>query len=215
MTKTIQVCETFSSIQGETTFAGRPCFFIRLAGCNLRCRYCDSQYAWRPGRRRTVASLVREFRRSGLSLAEVTGGEPLCQCATFRLLAALCKHGMTLLETNGSLDISRVPKAVRILMDIKTPGSGQAASNEWRNLELLGRKDEVKFVICGREDYEWAREVIASNRLTKRCGAVNLGPAAGLLAPPTLARWILKDRLPVRINLQLHNIIWPGAVRGK
>ena len=213
MIKTLQVCETFSSIQGETTFAGRPCFFIRLAGCNLRCRYCDSQYAWRPGRRRTVASLVREFRRSGQPLAEVTGGEPLGQCATFRLLAALCKHGMTLLETNGSLDISRVPAAVRILMDIKTPGSGQAASNEWRNIELLARKDEVKFVISHREDYDWSVQCLRQYALHERC-PVLFSTVFDQLAPRELAEWILQDRLPVRFQLQMHKILW-GEAQGR
>ncbi|MFC1454153.1 radical SAM protein [Verrucomicrobiota bacterium] len=215
MTKTVKVCETFSSIQGETTFAGQPCFFIRLSGCNLRCRYCDTKYAYSAWRRRSVLSLVAEYKTSGLHLVEVTGGEPLAQDSVYPLLKKLAKHGETILETNGSFSISGVPDKVITMLDIKCPGSGFIMKNDWQNMTLLRAHDEVKFVVCNRNDYEWSRGIIKKYGLIKRCHAVNMSPAAGFLAAPTLARWVIKDRLPVRLNLQLHKIIWPKAKRGK
>ncbi len=215
MTKTVKVCETFSSIQGETTFAGQPCFFIRLSGCNLRCRYCDTKYAYRAGRRRAISSLVVEYKASGMPLVEVTGGEPLLQDSVYPLLKILAKHGETILETNGSFSISGVPDKVITILDIKCPASGFIMKNDWQNMRLLRAHDEVKFVVCNRNDYEWSRGIIKKYGLIKRCRAVNMSPAARFLATPTLARWIIKDRLPVRLNLQLHKIIWPKAKRGK
>lgn len=215
MKKTLRVCETFASIQGETTFAGWPCYFIRLSGCNLRCRYCDTRYAWRGGRPRPIASLIAEYQASQIPLVEVTGGEPLFQAATCDLLQELVQHGKTLLETNGSFDLSKVPGQVITMLDIKCPGSGFAGKNHWQNLELLRPQDEVKFVVCNREDFEWANQIVDQYHLTKRCRAVNFSPAGGFLPPPTLAGWILKDRRPVRFNLQIHKQIWPKADRGK
>ena len=215
MAKTLQVCETFVSIQGETTWSGRPCFFIRLAGCNLRCRYCDTKYAYRGGRPRPIEKLAADFQASKMPLVEVTGGEPLLQPRLHDLLKLLVKRGTTLLETNGSLDISRVPAGVITILDIKCPGSGQADKNCWPNLRHLRPRDEIKFVLCGRRDYEWARKIMAEYRLADHCRAVNFSPAAGFLKPQTLASWIMRDCLPVRLNLQLHKQIWPKAGRGK
>lgn len=214
MKKSVFVCETFSSIQGETTWAGRPCFFIRLSGCNLRCRYCDTKYAYRGGHLRTITSLVAEYEANGIPLVEVTGGEPLLQSGNFALLQELAKRGKTLLETNGSRSISKVPDKVIISLDIKCPGSGFVKKNRWQNMGLLRAHDEVKFVICNRKDYEWSKQIMDKYGLTERCRAVNFSPAKGFLTSPTLAGWIIKDRLPVRLNLQIHKQIWPQARRG-
>ena len=215
MQKTIRVCETFISIQGETTWTGWPCFFIRLSGCNLRCRYCDTRYAYRSAPPRSTDSLAADFKASKMPLVEVTGGEPLLQPGVYDLLKLLVKRGTTMLETNGSCDISLVPKNVITILDIKCPGSGFADKNDWHNLKRLRPRDEVKFVVCDRNDYQWARRVIHKYGLINKCHAVNFSPAAGFISHPALAGWILKDRLPVRLNLQLHKVIWPKAVRGK
>ena len=215
MTTELQVCETFSSIQGESTFAGRPCFFIRLSGCNLRCRYCDTRYAYRNGKKRSIPSLMSEFAESGLSLVEVTGGEPLLQAGVYELLAALARKATVLLETNGTLPVLKVPRQVVAIIDVKCPGSGFADENCWQNMRRLRAHDEVKFVICGRTDYDWARKVMEKYRLAGHCRAVNFSPAAGSLKPQTLASWIIHDCLPVRLNCQLHRKIWPKATRGK
>lgn len=216
MSKYLRVCETFTSIQGETTFAGWPCFFIRLSGCNLRCRYCDTKYAYRGGGLRTIKSLIAEYEASGVPLAEVTGGEPLLQAGVFDLLKGLVKTAKTtLLETNGSLSIAKVPEKVVTILDIKCPGSGFADKNHWQNMKLLKPHDEVKFVICNRKDYEWSKQIMGKYHLMKRCRAVNFSPAMGFLSSSTLARWILKDKLSVRLNVQIHKQIWPKAIRGR
>lgn len=212
---TVHACETFVSIQGETTWAGWPCFFIRLSGCNLRCQYCDTKYAYRRGRPYPIDKLAADFKASRMPLVEVTGGEPLLQSNVFNLLRLLVKHGTTMLETNGSLDISRVPRGVITILDIKCPGSGYADKNYWQNMRLLRPGDETKFVLCGRKDYEWARRITGKYRLDKRCHAVNFSPAHGFLKPQILASWIMRDCLPVRLNLQLHKQIWPKARRGR
>lgn len=226
LTQTLRVNETFFSIQGESTWAGAPCFFVRLTGCPLRCHYCDTAYAFREGAPRTIGAILDEIERSGAKLVELTGGEPLAQKRAFDLIALLCERGFTvLIETSGSIDIRPChPKAIRIL-DIKTPGSGESARNLWSNLEDLRADDEVKFVIVDRADYEWARDVIRAHRLEERCKAVLLSPAfpqkQGLeilgcpgLAPRQLAEWILADRLPVRQQTQLHKHIWDPGQRG-
>ncbi|MDD5679602.1 MAG: radical SAM protein [Kiritimatiellae bacterium] len=215
MKKTLRVCETFISIQGETTWSGWPCFFIRLSGCNLRCRYCDTRYAYRPGRPCAIDKLAADFKASEMPLVNVTGGEPLLQSDVVDLLKLLVKRGRTMLATNGSFDISVVPEGVMTILDVKCPGSGYADKNCRHNLRLLRYHDEVKFVLCGRKDYEWARKVTKKYGLTERCRAVNFSPAAGFLKPQTLASWIIKDCLPVRLNLQVHKQIWPKADRGK
>jgi 7-carboxy-7-deazaguanine synthase len=214
--KSLLVSETFASLQGESTFAGRPCFFVRLSGCNLRCRYCDTRYAWHGGRQRTIASLIAEYKSSGLPLVEVTGGEPLLQDGVHDLLKGLVKTAQTvLLETNGSIEIAKVPDRVITILDIKCPASGFADSNYWPNIKLLRPHDEVKFVICNRKDYDWAKRILTRHKLPEKCRAVNFSPAQGFLRPPTLAGWIIKDRLPVRLNLQLHSMIWPKSRRRK
>ncbi len=215
MTPAVNVCEVFASIQGESTRAGTLCFFIRLAGCNLDCNYCDSAYARRArGRPVLVADLAQEFRASRLGLAEVTGGEPLRQPATPTLLRRLGRHGLVLLETNGSCDISVAPAETVVIMDIKTPGSGQAHAMDWENLNRLRPHDEVKFVLSGRADYDWACRLLAKHRLERRCAAVLFSPVAGRLPPARLANWIARDKLPVRLNLQWHKILWPARRRG-
>lgn len=215
MRKNLRICETFVSIQGETTRAGWPCFFIRLSECNLRCRYCDTKYAYRPAPPRALDGLAADFKASKAPMVMVTGGEPLLQPNVLDLLKLLVKHGTTLLETNGSLDIAKVPAKVSTILDVKCPGSGCAAKNHWPNMRRLRSQDEVKFVLCGRSDYEWARGIMKKHRLAERCRAVNLSPAHGFLKPQTLAAWIIRDALPARLNLQLHKQIWPKARRGR
>lgn len=222
----LRINETFYSIQGESTFAGCPCFFVRLTGCPLRCHYCDTEYAFREGAPRTIGSIVDEIKASQATLVELTGGEPLAQKRAFDLITVLCEMGLTvLIETSGAIDISPChPAAIRIL-DIKTPGSGEASRMHWTNLDHLRMHDEVKFVIVDRNDYEWARSVIRERDLARRCRAVHLSPAfpqkQGLeilgcpgLSPRSLAEWILEDRLAVRQQTQLHKLIWEPSTRG-
>jgi 7-carboxy-7-deazaguanine synthase len=226
LSQTLRVNETFFSIQGESTWAGAPCFFVRMTGCPLRCHYCDTEYAFREGAPRTIGSIVDEIRASGAMLVELTGGEPLAQKRSFDLMAILCDEGFTVLvETSGAIDIRPChPKAIRIL-DIKTPGSGEVDRNLWSNLDDLRPHDEVKFVLLDRADYEWAREKIREHRLADRSRAVLMSPAfpqkKGLeilgcpgLDPRALAEWILADRLPVRQQTQLHKLIWDPGTRG-
>jgi 7-carboxy-7-deazaguanine synthase len=226
MNPTLRITEIFHSIQGESTWAGQRCVFVRLTGCHLRCHYCDTEYAFHGGQNRGVADIVEEVERHGCELVEVTGGEPLLQKAVHPLMAALCDRGMTvLLETSGACDISACdPRVIRI-MDLKTPGSGEAARNDWGNMNRLRPHDEVKFVICDRADYEWAREVIARYDLPRRVKAVLLGAAAPMakgleiagvrgLPLTDLAQWVLDDRLPVRLQTQLHKLIWDPMARG-
>ena len=214
---TLVVNEIYTTLQGEGTRAGRPCTIVRLTGCNLRCRWCDTTYAYDEGREMPLADVLAEVRRRARHLVLVTGGEPLIQPTTPELLSCLCDAGHeVLLETNGSQDISAVDGRVARCMDVKCPGSGQAGSLLRSNLEALRAGDEVKFVLADRADYEYARGVIAGHRLAERC-AVVLTPAAGWLAPARLAEWMLADaELPegVRLGLQLHKILWPDRRRG-
>ena len=206
----IRVCEIFTSIQGESTHAGLPCTFIRLTGCNLRCLYCDTTYSYEDGEDYTIDSLVDEAVRAGAAMVEVTGGEPLEQEETPALLKALLDNGFfknVLLETNGSRDISVLDARAIVIMDIKTPGSGEAGSFDLKNLDLLKPSDEVKFVLTSREDYEWARSFIEEHD-TLLDREVLFSPAFGVLDPEALAGWILEDGLGgVRINLQLHKYL--------
>jgi len=204
----LQVCETFVSIQGESTHAGVPCFFIRLAGCNLRCSYCDTEYAYATGSPRGVSDLVKEFRHSGVPLVEVTGGEPLIQDSVPALLKALKDYGVVLIETNGSKDISPVPAGIIVIMDIKCPGSGESDSMDWQNIQRLRPYDEVKFVIRSRIDYDWAKDIVLAEDLAKRCHAVLFSPVFDNLHPAELTEWIIHDRVPARLNLQMHKHIW-------
>lgn len=206
---TVNVCETFASLQGESTYAGLTCFFVRLAGCNLRCVYCDTPQAFEPGREMSVDELARAASASGTAITEITGGEPLLQAGCAALAARLCEatRGPVLVETNGTCDISALPdRAVRI-MDVKCPGSGAGASFDLDNLRRLRGCDEVKFVISHAADYEWARAFAARHALQARCAAVLFSPARGRLAPADLARWIMRDALPVRLQVPLHSVL--------
>ncbi|HEY7473337.1 MAG TPA: radical SAM protein [Gemmatimonadota bacterium] len=210
----LRVNEIFHSIQGESTHAGRPCVFVRLTYCNLRCRYCDSEYAFYEGVERPLDDIVAQVGRYGCRLVEVTGGEPLIQKETIALLERLLEAGHeVLLETSGAWSVEDVPDGVRIVMDLKTPGSGMVARNRWENLRHLDADDEIKFVICDRADYEWARGVIGEHGLVER-HAVLLSPAWGEVDPRELAEWILADGLPVRLQIQIHKHIWSPTARG-
>ena len=226
----LRINEIFHSIQGESTWAGCPCVFVRLTGCHLRCTYCDTEYAFKDGVWRSVDEVVDEVRRIGTDLVEITGGEPLLQPAVHTLISRLCDLGRTVLvETSGACDIAACdPRAIRIL-DVKTPGSGEADRNLWANLDHLTERDEVKFVITDRPDYEWAKSVIEQHRLGDRCRAVLLSPVfeqppgeeiAGCpgLDAGELADWILHDPPsaggPVRMQSQLHKFIWDPQTRG-
>jgi len=209
MSDPLQVCETFVSIQGESTFAGCPCFFIRLTGCNLRCSYCDTTYAFAGGQPKTIPQLVDEFRVLGLTLVEVTGGEPLIQPGTPALLQALrdARPGaVVLVETNGSQDISVVPPGVIAVMDLKCPASGTGAAFDWQNLERLRPQDEVKFVISERADFDWAVRIVNEHAIASKCHAVLFSPVSGRVEPAALAEWLLAARVPARLNLQLHKL---------
>ncbi len=211
----MRVNEIFYSIQGESTWAGRPCVFIRLTGCNLRCVWCDTEYAFYEGRQMAIAEVVAQARGYGCDLVEVTGGEPLLQKGVHALFAALLQEKRTVMvETSGERDLSPVDRRVIKIMDLKCPGSGECERNRWSNLEALTPQDEVKLVLTDRRDYEWARDVIGERGLAGRVNAILLSPVFGRLEPAALAAWILEDRLPVRMQLQMHKQIWDPATRG-
>jgi len=210
----LEVSETFASLMGESTRAGMPAYFIRLTGCNLRCRYCDTAYAYEGGRQMTVAALVEMVRAQPHRLVLVTGGEPLLQAETPVLLKELVEAGFTTcLETNGSLPIGAVDARVHRILDVKGPGSGMAEHNDWGNLDLLTPGDEVKFVVGDRSDFTWALEVIERHDLAGRL-PVLISPVFGQVSLQEAAAWILASGLPVRLNLQLHKYIWGPEVRG-
>lgn len=210
----LRVNEIFYSLQGESTFAGRPCVLIRLTGCQMRCRWCDTEYAFYEGSWMSREEVLAEVASHRCPLVEVTGGEPLLQPGTPPLLAALCDAGYeVLLETGGGLDVGVVDSRVRRIVDVKCPGSGEAGNNRWENLDLLTGRDEVKFVLAGEADYRWAREVVERHRLAERC-PVHFSPVHGELEAADLAAWVLRDRLPVRVSLQLHKLLWGAATRG-
>jgi 7-carboxy-7-deazaguanine synthase len=211
----LQVCETFFSLMGESTRAGLPAFFIRLSGCNLRCRYCDTTYAYEGGRDMEVADLLQAAAASPTRLVLVTGGEPLLQEETLPLLKAMADAGWEVcLETNGSRPIAPVDVRVHRILDLKCPGSGMAGENYWPNLESLTPGDEVKFVVSDRRDFIWALEVISDRGLCGRL-PVLISPVADLVPPHEAAAWILESRLPLRLNLQLHKYLWGPEARGK
>jgi len=211
----LTVNEIFYSIQGESTYAGRPCVFVRLTACDLRCVWCDTVYAFSEGRKYSVDEVLHHVRRHECDLVEITGGEPLLQPDVYPLMERLLAAGRTvLLETGGHIDISRVPPAVVKIVDVKCPGSGESHRNDWSNLDRLASDDEVKFVIQDRTDYEFARDVVRNHRLARRCAEVLFSPVHGLLDPKSLARWILEDELPVRLQLQVHKYVWGAEARG-
>ncbi len=211
---TIELCETFVSLQGEGAYQGLPMFFVRLAGCNLRCRWCDTTYAHGPGQKVPLSEIVRRWQEEGrLPWVEITGGEPLLQEGVYALFEAFLRQGVrVLLETNGSLSLARVPREVIKIMDLKTPSSGMTESIYWPNLAYLGARDQVKFVLANREDYLWACAVLKRYQLPVYT-QVLMSPVYGALSPQTLAEWILRDRLPVRFQIQLHKFLW-GDRRG-
>jgi len=214
MSDMLQVNEIFLSLQGEGVRAGRPCVLIRLAGCDLRCDWCDTQYAYEQGEPMSIDAICSAVAELGCGLVEVTGGEPLIQPATPALLTALCDAGYeVLLETSGAHDISGIDDRVVRILDVKCPASGEADKMHWVNLDHLRSGDEVKFVLADRDDYGYARDVIDRYGLSNRC-TVLMGPVADRLGPAELAAWILADRLRVRLNLQLHKTLWPARERG-
>jgi 7-carboxy-7-deazaguanine synthase len=211
----LTINEIFYSIQGESTYAGRPCVFVRLTACDLRCSWCDTPYAFDEGRKRTVDDVVAEVSRHDCQLVEITGGEPLLQEDVYELMDRLLSQGRTvLLETGGHRPIDRVPSAVVKIVDVKCPGSGESGKNDWRNLERLSPHDEIKFVVKDRADYEFARDLIGRRTLASRCAAILISPVHGEIDVRMLSEWILADRLPARLQLQLHKFIWPPGTRG-
>lgn len=209
----LRIHEIFYSIQGESTLAGRPCVFVRLTGCQMRCRWCDTEYAFYEGGWRSLAEVLETVAGYGCPLVEVTGGEPLLQPGCRPLLAALADAGYeVMLETGGGLDIAGIDPRVRRIVDVKCPGSGESENNRWENLALLTDRDEVKFVVADRRDYEFTRDVITRHQLAERCPLL-VSPVHGELAAAELAAWILEDHLPVRLQLQLHKALW-GDRRG-
>jgi 7-carboxy-7-deazaguanine synthase len=210
----MKVCEIFASIQGESSYAGLPCVFVRLTGCNLRCSYCDTAYAYEEGIEMTEDEIIKSVSGYGINLVEITGGEPLIQKNIFNLIEKLLNGEFTvLLETNGSENIKDVDKRAVIIMDIKTPKSGMFDKMDLANLKYLKPHDEVKFVVTDREDYEWVREFIKDYGLADKCKTL-LSPAYGSLPAENLSQWIIEDKLPARLNMQLHKYIYGPEKRG-
>jgi len=211
----LTVNEIFHSIQGESSHAGRLCVFVRLTACDLRCSWCDTPYAFHEGRKMSIDEVIAAVDAHQSPLVEITGGEPLLQEDVYPLMDRLLASGRTvMLETGGHRPISRVPAAVLKIVDIKCPASGEAAKNDWSNFDVLQPHDEVKFVVQDRGDYEFARDVIARYDLASRTAAVLLSPVHLVLDARTLSEWMLADRLPARLQLQLHKYIWPPTTRG-
>jgi len=210
----LHINEIFFSIQGESSYAGLPCAFVRLTGCNLRCSWCDTTYSFHEGTALTLDEIIGHVAAYGCRLVEVTGGEPLLQPNVHPLMQQLCDRGYTvLIETAGAADVSPVDPRVIKIMDLKCPGSGEVERNRYDNLALLTGKDEVKFVIADQADYEWAKQKMAEHNLAARCGVL-FSPVWDKLPMSDLAGWILADRLPVRLQTQLHKHIWGAGVRG-
>jgi len=204
----VRITEIYASVQGESTHAGRPCVFVRLTGCNLRCTWCDSVYTFTGGTVMRLGDVVDQAHAFGVHAVEITGGEPLLQPTVIPLMQRLLDLGHdVLLETSGSLSIADVPDGVHVILDLKPPGSGEVEANLWENLDLVDAGDEVKIVLASRADYEWARDVIRERRIDQKC-VVLLSPAWGLVDPKDLVAWILEDALPVRLNLQIHKYVW-------
>jgi 7-carboxy-7-deazaguanine synthase len=211
----IRIHEIYESIQGESTFAGLPCAFVRLSRCNLRCRWCDTPQAFEGGTQLPRADVLKQALSFGTPLVELTGGEPLLQPGAIPLLQELCDSGRTvLLETSGERDISEVDPRVHRIMDLKAPGSDESHRNRWENIEHLTARDEVKIVLSDRADYDWAKRVIEEHALTDRVNAVLLSCVWGELDPRDLVQWVLEDRLPVRVQIQMHKVIWDADTEG-
>jgi 7-carboxy-7-deazaguanine synthase len=213
--KTIVVNEIYHSLQGESTWAGLPCVFVRLTFCDLRCTYCDTEYAFYEGKKESLGNVFDAVMKFPCPLVEITGGEPLLQKNVLPLMTMLADAGRTiLLETSGAHDISAVDPRVHRIVDLKTPGSGEVERNLWSNMEHLTKLDEVKCVIGSREDYEWSREKIQTFGLSNRCHAVLFSPIFGRIDPRQIVEWILADNLDVRFQLQMHKFIWTPTQRG-
>jgi 7-carboxy-7-deazaguanine synthase len=211
----LTVNEIFHSIQGESTHAGRPCVFVRLTACDLRCRWCDTPYAFHEGRKMSVDDVIADVESRGCDVVEVTGGEPLLQPDVYPLMQRLLDSGKTvLIETGGHRSIADVPAGVIRIMDVKCPGSGESAHNNFENFAHLTNTDEVKFVIADRADYEYARDLVKRENLLGKVNAVLFSPVHGELDPRTLSEWVIADRLPVRVQLQMHKYIWSPTTRG-
>jgi 7-carboxy-7-deazaguanine synthase len=211
----LTINEIFHSIQGESTYAGRPCVFVRLTACDLRCRWCDTPYAFHEGRKMSVDDVIADVEARGCPTVEVTGGEPLLQPDVYPLMQRLLDSGKTvLIETGGHRSIADVPAGVIRIMDVKCPGSGESEKNDWNNLALLAKQDEVKFVIADRRDYDFATEIVRRENLPARVNAVLFSPVHGELDPRQLSEWVIADRLDVRVQLQVHKYIWSPETRG-
>ena len=211
----LTVNEIFYSIQGESTYAGRPCVFVRLTACDLRCSWCDTPYAFHEGRKASIDEVIAAVERYDCPLVEITGGEPLLQDDVYPLMERLLAEGRTvMLETGGHRPVTRVPAAVVKILDVKCPGSGESEKNDWSNLDRLAPHDEVKFVIKDRGDYDFACGVIRRHEVASRCAAILFSPVHGELDAKTLSEWILADHVPARLQLQLHKYIWPPDTRG-
>jgi 7-carboxy-7-deazaguanine synthase len=211
----LTVNEIFYSIQGESSHAGRPCVFVRLTGCDLRCSWCDTPYSFYEGQKRTVDAVLDEVKRYECALVEITGGEPLLQEDVYPLMTRLLEGGhQVMLETGGHRSIARVPPEVMKIVDIKCPASGEIDKNLWSNLDALTARDEIKFVIQDRTDYEYALDVTRRHRLAGRAAAILFSPVHGVLEPQTLSEWMLADHVPARLQLQIHKYIWPPGTRG-
>jgi 7-carboxy-7-deazaguanine synthase len=211
----LTVNEIFYSIQGESTRAGRPCVFVRLSACDLRCSWCDTPYAFHEGHKASVDEVVAQVDAFDCPLVEITGGEPLLQEDVYPLMDRLLARGRTvMLETGGHRPVARVPAAVVKIVDVKCPGSGEAEKNDWSNLNRLEAHDEVKFVLKDRADYEFACDVVRRHDLTSRCAAILYSPVHGILDPKTLSEWMLADHVLARLQLQLHKYIWTPDTRG-
>jgi 7-carboxy-7-deazaguanine synthase len=211
---TMRVTEIFHSIQGESSFAGQPCVFVRLTGCPLRCTWCDTEYAFYGGNEHSIEGVLAKVESYGCRLVEITGGEPLAQADVFPMITRLCDRGYdVLIETSGAVDTSPVDPRTHLILDVKCPGSGMSDRMHWPNVARLTGKDEAKFVLADRTDYEWARHILAQHELASRC-TVLMSPVFGSLEPRQLAEWVLADRLPVRLQLQLHKLIWTPDMRG-
>jgi 7-carboxy-7-deazaguanine synthase len=209
----MRITEIFFSIQGESSHAGRPCVFVRLTGCNLRCTWCDSEYTFAGGERMSLDGVIARVKSYGCNLVEITGGEPLAQKEAFELIQRLCDDGFeVLIETSGSIDITPVDRRAKLILDVKCPGSGEVEKNRWENLDELRPHDEIKFVIADREDYEFAKRVIEQKRLDRR--TVLFSPVWGRMDMKALAEWMLADRVPARFQTQLHKHIWGADVKG-
>ena len=212
---TLKINEIYESIQGESTWAGWRCVFVRLTACDLRCTYCDTEYAFYEGKKRTLDDILDEVLAFDCPLVEITGGEPLLQKNVLPLMAALCEEGKTvLIETSGAHDISKIDPRVHRIMDLKTPGSGECARNLWSNIAHLGKRDEVKFVIGSREDYEWSRDQVREHGLAERCGCVLFSPIFSRIEPKQIVEWMVADKVPARFQLQMHKFIWDPKLKG-